>query len=140
MLSIRAVTKTYGGLTAVDGITLDIRRGEFFGLLGPNGAGKSTLISLISGLHAPDGGSISFPETAKDSPRPRPGLVPQSIALYEEFTAEQNLRFFGELQGLYGAKLRQRVGEVLEAVQLTSRKSDRVNTFSGGMQASMVSQ
>ena len=138
MLSLKAVTKKYGGLTAVDGITLDIGRGEFFGLLGPNGAGKSTLISLIAGLHTPDSGSVSVgdaPPGAKHrNACHRPGLVPQSIALYEELTAEQNLRFFGELQGLYGTKLRYRVGEVLEAVQLTSRRNDRLNTFSGGMQ------
>lgn len=138
MLSLKAVTKRYGGLAAADGITLEIRRGEFFGLLGPNGAGKSTLISLITGLHAPDSGSVSIAETPADvkqrEGRRRPGLVPQSIALYEGFTAEQNLRFFGELQGLYGPQLRRRVGEVLEAVQLAGRKNDRVDTFSGGMQ------
>lgn len=138
MLALKAVTKNYGRLKAVDGITLEIRRGEFFGLLGPNGAGKSTLISLLARLHAPDGGSVSIAETPLDAGRRgalrRPGLVPQSIALYEEFTAEQNLRFFGELQGLYGAQLRRRVSDVLEAVQLASRKHDRVATFSGGMQ------
>ena len=138
MLSLQAVTKKYGDLSAVDGLSLEIRRGEFFGLLGPNGAGKSTLISLIAGLHAPDGGRVSIEEAPPDANQPgacrRPGLVPQSIALYEELTASQNLRFFGELQGLRGAALRLRVGEVLEAVQLTSRQNDRVETFSGGMQ------
>lgn len=138
MLSLKAVTKNYDGLTAVDGITLDIRQGEFFGLLGPNGAGKSTLISLLCGLLAPDGGTLSIagapPASHRRGAGCAPGLVPQSIALYEELSAEQNLRFFGELQGLYGAELRRRISEVLEAVQLTGRRKDRVKTFSGGMQ------
>ncbi|HRI83709.1 MAG TPA: ATP-binding cassette domain-containing protein, partial [Opitutaceae bacterium] len=58
MLSLQSVTKRYGSLTALDGVSLDIAPGEFFGLLGPNGAGKSTLMSLVAGLRAPDAGTL----------------------------------------------------------------------------------
>jgi len=138
MLSLRSVTKRYGALTALDGVSLDIARGEFFGLLGPNGAGKSTLMSLAAGLRSPDAGALTVDEVvvspADPAGRVALGLVPQSIALYEELSAEQNLRIFGELYGLRGALLRDRINEGLAAVQLAERRRDQVKNFSGGMQ------
>jgi ABC-2 type transport system ATP-binding protein len=138
MLEIKKVTKRYDALTALDDVSLDIAGGEFFGLLGPNGAGKSTLMSLIAGLRSPDTGTITLdgvPLTSRDvAVRTTLGLVPQSIALYEDLSADQNLRIFGELYGLRGALLRTRIDEALEAVQLTDRRRDQVKKFSGGMQ------
>ncbi|MFA5264071.1 MAG: ABC transporter ATP-binding protein [Opitutaceae bacterium] len=125
-------------MTALDKVSFDIQPGEFFGLLGPNGAGKSTLMSLVSGLRAPDEGSVTLhdrpisPQVA-DS-RLDIGLVPQSPALYRELTAEQNLGIFGRIFGLRGAVLRERIDEALEMAQLTERRHDLVRTFSGGMQ------
>ncbi len=138
MLALSSVTKRYGTLTALDGVSLEIGRGEFFGLLGPNGAGKSTLMSLLSGLRAADSGTLTLDGAAlgtrNSAARTALGLVPQSIALYENLSAEQNLRIFGELYGLSGATLRERVDEALDAVQLADRRRDIVGTFSGGMQ------
>ncbi len=138
MLTLTSVTKRYGSLVALDDVSLEIARGEFFGLLGPNGAGKSTLMSLIAGLRAPDAGTLlldGVPLTTRDtSTRVALGLVPQSIALYDDLSAEQNLRIFGELYGLRGAELRTRIDEALEAVQLADRRRDQVKNFSGGMQ------
>jgi ABC-2 type transport system ATP-binding protein len=138
MLSLQSVTKRYGPLLALDAVSLDIPRGEFFGLLGPNGAGKSTLMSLVAGLRAPDGGGITFDgeslRGAARGLRRKFGYVPQSVALYPDLTAEQNLRLFGELYGLRGADLQMRIDELLEAVQLRDRRHDRVLDFSGGMQ------
>ena len=138
MLQLENVTKRYGPLTALDGISLRIAPGEFFGLLGPNGAGKSTLMSLVAGLRAPDTGTLTLGgrPLAADQPATRSdlGLVPQSIALYEDLSAEQNLRIFGALYGLHGAELRERIDEALEAVQLADRRRDQVKNFSGGMQ------
>ena len=138
MLSLRSITKRYGSLTALDQVSLEIGRGEFFGLLGPNGAGKSTLMSLTSGLRSPDAGSVTVDgapiSPAEAASRVAIGLVPQSIALYQELSAEQNLRIFGELYGLRGALLRERIAEGLEAVQLTERRRDLVKNYSGGMQ------
>lgn len=138
MLSLSSVTKRYGSLTALDGVTLNIERGEFFGLLGPNGAGKSTTMSLIAGLRAPDTGTLTLDgqplNAASAVARLSLGLVPQHIALYSELNADENLRIFGSLYGLSGADLRARIDGALEAVQLTDRRRDPVKTFSGGMQ------
>ncbi len=138
MLSLRSVTKRYGALTALDGVSLDIARGEFFGLLGPNGAGKSTTMSLIAGLRAPDTGTLTLDgqplNAASSVARLSLGLVPQHIALYPELSSDENLRVFGELYGLRGADLRSRIDAALEAVQLADRRRDPVKTFSGGMQ------
>lgn len=138
MLIIRDLVKRYGPQLALDGVSLDIGPGEFFGLLGPNGAGKSTFMSLVAGLRTPDAGSLSLDgvavTTADPSTRTALGLVPQSIALFEDLSAEQNLRVFGELYGLRGALLRERIDEALAAVQLTDRRRDQVKKFSGGMQ------
>src|SRR5688572_22602119 len=138
MLQLQSVTKRYGALTALDDVSLEIGRGEFFGLLGPNGAGKSTLMSLVAGLRGPDAGTITLDGTpllhADTATRASLGLVPQNIALYEDLSAEQNLRVFGGLYGLRGAELRARIDEALAAVQLTDRRHDQVKKFSGGMQ------
>jgi ABC-2 type transport system ATP-binding protein len=138
MLSLHSVTKRFGTLTALDDVSLEIKRGEFFGLLGPNGAGKSTLMSLVAGLRPPDAGTLTLDgvrlSSSNSASRRELGLVPQHIALYPKLTAEGNLRIFGGLQGLGGKLLGARIDEALEAVRLTDRRRDRVETFSGGMQ------
>jgi ABC-2 type transport system ATP-binding protein len=138
MLTIQSVTKRFGTLTALDEVSLEIAEGEFFGLLGPNGAGKSTLMSLIAGLRSPDKGVMILDGEALAAgggkARRRFGLVPQSIALFQNLTAEENLRIFGQLQGLRGAELCARIDEVLAAAQLEDRRRSIVKTFSGGMQ------
>ena len=138
MLTLTSVQKRYGALTALNQVSLTVERGEFFGLLGPNGAGKSTLMSLVAGLRAPDAGTLTLDGQtlgpANTAARVSLGLVPQSIALYEDLSAEQNLRIFGELYGLRGGELRSRVHEALEAVQLADRRHEQVKHFSGGMQ------
>lgn len=138
MLSLRSVTKRYGNTLALDNITLEVAEGEFFGLLGPNGAGKSTTMSLAAGLRQPDTGDVAVAghslANASSAVRHAFGFVPQSIALYNDLSAENNLRIFGQLYGLRGRELASRVDEVLDATQLSDRRKDRVKTFSGGMQ------
>ena len=137
MLTIKNVTKRFGEIVALDRVSLSLARGEFFGLLGPNGAGKTTLMSLVAGLRAPDSGSVSIngqrvgPNAM--APRHELGFVPQAIALYEELSAEENLRLFGKLYGLAGQELRARVDHGLHAAQLFERRQDKVQTYSGGM-------
>lgn len=136
MLRLRELRKRFGGLVAVDGLTLDVARGEVFGLLGPNGAGKSTTIGMAVGLIAPDEGQVEVegagsPTSARA--RAHVGVAPQELALYEELSGEENLRFFGAIHGLSGARLRARIDAVLEMVGLSPRRRDRVKGYSGGM-------
>jgi ABC-2 type transport system ATP-binding protein len=138
MLALRHVTKRFGSITALDDVSLDITPGEFFGLLGPNGAGKSTLMSLVAGLRTPEAGTITLagqPVAGSASvDRRNLGLVPQTIALFPELTAEENLSIFGELQGLRGPILKAALDDAFTAAQLEDRRRSLVKTFSGGMQ------
>lgn len=137
MIEIRNVTKTFNNLTALDNISLNIKEGEFFGLLGPNGAGKSTLMNLMVGyLHAEQGeifiAGEKIAENNLDLHR-KIGLVPQSIALYDDLSAEQNMEIFGSLYQVSKAHLRQTIKDKLNSVELYERRKDKVKTFSGGM-------
>jgi ABC-2 type transport system ATP-binding protein len=131
------LTKKFGDKTAVDGISFQVEAGEIYGLLGPNGAGKTTTLSMISGLLAPDSGSVTFDgiDLASDPIRfkQRLGVVPQDVALYEELTAIENVRFWGSLYGLSGKTLAEAAARALERVGLTGRARDAVKTYSGGM-------
>jgi ABC-2 type transport system ATP-binding protein len=136
VLNLVDVRKTYGNLVAVDGLSLSIRKGELFGLLGPNGAGKSTSVSLAVGLLTPDSGTVTidgYGSPTDPAVRERIGVAPQSLALYDLLTGQENLHFFGEVYGLSGAKLDERVKWCLDFVGLTDRKGDRVGGYSGGM-------
>jgi len=138
LVSANGVAKRFGPVKALDGVSLDIASGEFFGLLGPNGAGKSTFMSLVAGIRRLDSGTLTVDgagvAAGSASTRLALGLVPQHIALYLELSAERNLRIFGELYGLRGARLRERIGFALEAVGIADRRRGLVRTFSGGMQ------
>jgi ABC-2 type transport system ATP-binding protein len=130
------VTKRFGALTAVDGLSLEVRRGEIFGLLGPNGAGKTTLIHCAIGLLEPDGGEVRVDGAGNPREplvRARMGIAPQTLSLYELLTAEENLTFFGKLYGLHGPRLRERTAWALDFVGLEGRKRGAVKTYSGGM-------
>jgi ABC-2 type transport system ATP-binding protein len=136
LIRLDRLRKAFGPVTAVDGVSLEIARGEAFGLLGPNGAGKTTTISMIVGLVRPDAGRV---EVAGADPllpatRRRIGICPQSVSLYPELTGRQNLAFFARLQGLSGHQLRERVDWALDFAGLTDRAGGRVGTYSGGMQ------
>ena len=137
MLVARNLGKTFGRIVAVDGVSLSLQPGELLGLLGPNGAGKTTTVSLLAGLLPPDRGEVLVDDHRlvgdADPVKRRIGLVPQEVALYEELTARDNLRFFGGLYGFRGAVLQRVVAAALELVGLADRGRDRVSTYSGGM-------
>lgn len=136
MLRLEKVKKVFGELVAVDGLSLEIGKGEVFGLLGPNGAGKSTTIAMAVGLLAPDEGTVALDDGGSPldpAVRRRIGVAPQQIALYDELTATENLEFFGKLYGMKGSELAARVEEMLALTGLTDRAKDRVKGFSGGM-------
>jgi len=137
MLQVNDLHKKFKMTTAVNGVNLYLDQGESVGLLGPNGAGKSTTISMISTLLTPTSGDIRFKGTdvfkQPDAIRPVLGVVPQEIALYEELTAYENMKFFGQTYGLSGKKLTIKIDEILELVGLTDRKKERIKNYSGGM-------
>jgi ABC-2 type transport system ATP-binding protein len=124
--------KRYGDVTAVDGVSLTVEDGEFFGILGPNGAGKTTTLEIIEGLRQADGGEISL---FGQSPWPRnPALLPrlgvqlQATAFFERLTAREQLRTFGSLYGVPGRK----ADAMLETVGLTDKADTQVEKLSGG--------
>lgn len=137
ILETQDLHKQFGDNHAVQGISFGILEGEVFSLLGPNGAGKTTTISMLSCLLTPTSGDATI---GGHSVRQEPqavkqliGVVPQEIALYATLTARENLVFWGQMYGMGGAALRQRVDEVLETVGLKDRAKERIETFSGGM-------
>ncbi|WP_026882380.1 ABC transporter ATP-binding protein [Clostridium akagii] len=137
ILELNNITKRYDDKLAVDNISLSIEEGEIFGLLGPNGAGKSTVISMIGDLVKPDQGEIAIDghSLKKEAilAKKNLGIVPQDIALYENLSAINNLKFWGTLYGLKGALLKTRIDEALEITGLKDRAKDKIKNYSGGM-------
>ncbi len=139
VIKLDGITKTYRGsdVLAVDRLSLEVERGARFGLLGPNGAGKTTTINILCGLLNYDGGSVSINgmklEKKYRKIRSMIGLVPQDIALYETLSARENLRFIGEMYGLRGKKLMNRIEECLSMVGLAENGHRQIRKYSGGM-------
>ncbi len=136
ILQLIGLRKAFGDITAVDGLTFTIERGEVFGLLGPNGAGKTTTVNMAIGLLSPDAGDVelvSLGSPTNPAVRSKIGVAPQALSLYEELSGEENVRFFGGMFGLKGQCLRERVARSLEFVGLMDRAKDRAGTYSGGM-------
>ncbi len=137
LLETRGLGKDYGSIRALDGLDLEVEEGEIFGLLGPNGAGKTTAISMMCGVVTPSRGTarVAGLDIARQPLEARQliGLVPQDLALYEELSAVQNLRFFGGLYGLAGGELSARTDWALELAGLRERAREPVARYSGGM-------
>lgn len=137
ILEAQSLTKKYGAQLAVNDVSFTIPEGEIFGLLGPNGAGKSTIISMLTGLFPPDSGSITIMGidalAEGEKVKQLTGIVPQDLALYPALSGRENLRFFGEMYGLGGKRLRERIDSALETVAMRERAGDAVRTYSGGM-------
>ncbi len=137
IIEVKNLTKKFNGLTAVDHISFEVKRGEIFGFLGPNGAGKSTTINMLSTLLTPTEGSATINNfdvlSERDSVRKSIGLVFQDPSLDDRLTAEENLRFHARLYGAPRAEYKKRMEEVLRLVDLWERKESIVKTFSGGM-------
>jgi ABC-2 type transport system ATP-binding protein len=137
MLEVNGLTKSYGKLMAVSGVSFRVDHGETIGLLGPNGAGKTTTVSIIAGLMSPDSGEVLIEgkpvKNDTDPVKRKIGLVPQDMALYDQLTALDNLTFFAALYSISGAKAKQAIDEALKLVELSDRADDKVGTFSGGM-------
>ena len=135
MLEINNIYKEYDNQVAVDGINLEVKKGEIFGILGPNGAGKSTLIGMICGLVKKTSGEIIYEEDSKKIVKWKEniGIVPQDFALYWDLTARENIRFFCSLYGYKGSELNKRTDKILDFVGLSDVGNKLATNFSGGM-------
>lgn len=132
---LRDVRKSFGEVTALDGISFQVERGELYGFLGPNGAGKTTAIRVLLGLTRRDAGSAQV-LGADAPPRSvihRVGFVPQEPALYRDLSVRQNLELFADIFGLPRARWAERFGEVLAFVNLAEKQDTLVRELSGGM-------
>jgi ABC-2 type transport system ATP-binding protein len=137
-LKVEKLKKTYStGVLALDGISLEVEAGRFFGLLGPNGAGKTTLINSIVSLARPDSGNVEI--FGRDAyrefreARRMIGVSPQEINLDKFLTVEETMLYHAGYYGVPKEKARKRTGELLERFALTDKRKQRVNTLSGGM-------
>ncbi len=136
-IEVAGLTKAYGKVEAVHGVSFTVARGEVFGFLGPNGAGKSTTINMLCTLTRPTSGtaSVSGYDVAvqRDDVRRHIGLVFQDPTLDGYLTAEQNLRLHAELYGIDAGAVPARMRQMLEMVDLWDRRKQLVQTYSGGM-------
>jgi ABC-2 type transport system ATP-binding protein len=136
VVALDRISKKFDQATVIDQLSFSVQKGEIFGFLGPNGAGKTTLVNIITGLLEAEDGTITLFEQyppGDSQVRANIGLASQSLSLYEELTACENLQFFGQMQNLEGAGLDEAVIQALETVGLTDKADGRVKTFSGGM-------
>src|SRR3954447_3561062 len=137
LISARKLVKRFGDFTAVDGIDVEVHRGESFGFLGPNGAGKSSTMRMIGCVSPVTEGKLRIfgMDTARDGKkiRARIGVVPQQDQLDEQLTVLDNLVLYGRYFDLPRAECRRRAEELLEFVQLTDRAKSKIEPLSGGM-------
>jgi len=138
VLQTQNLTKRFNGVTAVDGLTLEVYRGEIFSLLGPNGAGKTTSIKMMCGLLQPDSGEVfiqGMPVHGGDvNVRARVGVCPQSAILWEKLTCLEQLEFIGEMYNVPRKTARKLGDELLDILGLQEKHNKLASTLSGGMQ------
>lgn len=138
MIRLDGLTRKFNGLTAVDGLTFEVKEGEIFGLLGPNGAGKTTTVRMLCCLIKPTAGKafVGGYEVGKDAIKIREivGLLPEAPGLYGELSAYRNLEFYAKLYGMPKQKREENIERFLKMLDLWERRDDPVGTFSKGMQ------
>jgi ABC-2 type transport system ATP-binding protein len=142
VIRLSGLVKRYGKFTAVDGIDLEVRKGELFGLLGPNGAGKTTSIRMIAGILRPTAGRVEVggfdvqqqPLEAKH----RMGYIPDRPFVYDKLTGGEFLRFAAALYGQDGAVVERRIDELLELFELAPWKNELTESYSHGMRQKLI--
>ncbi len=136
-IDVRDLRKMYGPKAAVDGLSLTVPRGSFFGFLGPNGAGKSTTIRMLTGLIPPTSGSIELlgmPMPAQENEiKRRIGLVPDESLLFDRLSGAEFLEFVGRMYGLERPVAQERAGELLALFELTAQPRQLIAEYSKGM-------
>jgi len=142
MIELRSLTKRYGSFTAVNGVDLDVPRGELFGFLGPNGAGKTTTLRIIAGILRPSSGTVRIggidisadPTAAKQ----KLGFIPDRPFIYEKLTGVEFLRFVAGLYGQSGADVERRGRELLALFDLEEWQDELVESYSHGMRQKLI--
>jgi ABC-2 type transport system ATP-binding protein len=132
-IEVRELTRRFGGFTAVDAISFDVREGEVFGFLGANGAGKTTAIKMLIGLLAPTSGHATVAGfdvlTQAEEVRRRIGYMSQRFSLYEDLTVRENIELYGGIYGLTDAEIRERGDALLGGLQLGHAADERVTAL-----------
>jgi ABC-2 type transport system ATP-binding protein len=142
VIRLSALTKRYGKFTAVDGIDLEVPRGELFGLLGPNGAGKTTSIRMIAGILRPTSGTVTIGgmdiQARPLEAKARLGYIPDRPFVYDKLTGGEFLRFAAALYGLQGAAVERRIDELMAVFELAAWKGELTETYSHGMRQKLI--
>ncbi len=136
MITVEGLRKQFGTVTAVDGVSFHAADGAITGLLGPNGAGKTTTLRMLYAVMTPDAGTIRVDDVnavaAPQQAQARLGVLPDGFGLYPRLTAREHIRYFGELQGISGARLAARTSELLDLLDMKAIADRRVAGFSHG--------
>ena len=136
VISAKDLTKKFGGFTAVDAITFDVREGEIFGFLGANGAGKTTAMRMLNGLLTPTSGEgrVAGFDVYRESEKIKRhiGYMSQRFSLYEDLTVRENIRFFGGIYGLKRSQIREKTAQLLKDLELESVKNQLVKSLPPG--------
>ncbi len=132
---VDGLTKRFGAVEALRGLSFTVGRGELFGLVGPDGAGKTTTIRALAGLIDPDGGTVRVMDVdpRSDAAREQIGLMPQQYSLYGDLSIAENLRFFGQLFGIPKKLYAERIARLMEVTRLGPFVDRRADALSGGM-------
>ncbi|HEU5173678.1 MAG TPA: ABC transporter ATP-binding protein [Gemmatimonadaceae bacterium] len=142
MIRLTNLTKRYGSFTAVDGIDLDVPRGELFGFLGPTGAGKTTTLRMIAGILRPSGGTVEIGgvDVSRDpiAAKAKLGFIPDRPFIYEKLTGAEFLRFVAGLYGQSGPDVERRAGELLALFDLEQWRDELVESYSHGMRQKLI--
>ncbi len=135
MIEVRNITRYYGEFAALQDVSFDLKEGEIVGLLGLNGAGKSTTLKILAGLIAPSSGTVRIDGRSLDEDatlRSRIGYLPEDPPLYTEMTVTSFLRHIGRMKGMAGARIEQRLPEVIRLADLGGREHQVIGTLSHG--------
>ncbi len=137
MIELKGLTKQYGDITAVNNLSLDVKRGEIFGLLGPNGAGKTTTTLMLLGLTEPSAGlaTIAGVDCTRNPLQVKRfvGYLPDNMGFYADMTGRENLRMTGRMNGMNGVALEKRIDTLLKRIGMADAADRRTSTYSKGM-------
>lgn len=136
IIELENLSKTFGKIKAVNGVSLKVKRGAIYGLLGPNGAGKSTTIRMICGVLMPTEGKaiIDGMDVYSDAEaiKSRIGYMSQKFSLYDDLTVMENLKFYASLYGIYGKERKERIKQLIEMAGISGRENQLAGNLSGG--------